>query len=108
MEHGIVFEWQYGCYTGIDKISVHINHYCVKDYLDSLSFWIFEGNFCCDCNRRLVIKDYVWDSSGCSEDIIINHAKFYKDGKYIGWGCDWDWYMIGDDYDYYLGKEVPF
>lgn len=104
-------EWQYGGYSGISHIQIgDTPDSDAKEstlwWLDGQSFWIFEGNGACDCNRGswLCGESFDWEtgqalidfesSSQCGDEIIFHNVEFYRDGVYIGRGHDKEWYEL--------------
>jgi hypothetical protein len=71
-------------------------------WLNGQSFWIFEGNGCCDCNRGswLCGDDFDWETGeigtdyDCGDDIIFLDVRFYRDSEYMGYGSDMGWYTV--------------
>ena len=105
-----LIDWQYGCYTGHLSFGVGSGNWLLNDeeILDNQSYWLFEGNFSCDCNRSLITPDFNWetgeigDTRGCGSEIVFLRVEFYQEGRYIGHGSDSGWYESGDDLSKYV------
>ena len=90
--------WQYGLYYGKSATSLQITKddtMSIVELLDWQSFWLFEGNYGCDCGRNDLIHN---DNSPwlvyCGEDIIFHDVKFYYNHYYIGRGDDNGWFVL--------------
>ena len=106
-------DWQYGGYTGHldytfdwEQDEFHPGE-SDKEVFSGQSFWWFEGNGSCDCNRfGMVMQEsgqfpwafqnaYNWDieegDRGCGINIIFTHVEFWRDGRLIGTGRDAEW-----------------
>jgi len=97
-------QWQYGGYFGTSDIKID-SKFVDSDleWLNTQSFWLFEGNGCCDCNRGgwLCGDGFEWETgeiggSNCGDEIIFTCVEFYRDGRYIGDGSDMGWYILGE------------
>lgn len=106
-------DWQYGCYTGhADFVLGQADEPFQPDVPDGdifsgQSFWMFEGNFGCDCNRVDSIlreagqfpwvfpEHYNHDVApgewSCGMDVEFTHVEFWRDDRYIGYGNDAEW-----------------
>lgn len=60
-----VIYWQYGAYKGVARFEVGDStpEESDRDWFEHQSFWLFEGNFCCDCNRSLM-DDHIFSRGG--------------------------------------------
>ena len=104
-------DWQYGCYTGhfeytFDDFAERHSDETDHEVYIGQTYWMFEGNFGCDCNRvDSRLKEggqfpwefpniHNWDLDdgdwGCGHDVIFNHVEFWRDGRLIGVGRDSD------------------
>lgn len=102
---GLTFkmDWQYGGYIGRTDHAFDWDTSGESDekVFRDKSYWLFEGNGDCDCNRaEWLLAPFPWrcpDSHrrgpagfewGCGRDIIFNHVEFWRDGRLIGYGSD--------------------
>jgi hypothetical protein len=81
--------WQYGCYGGYveDSVEMADDDESDESVFMTQAFWVFEGNFSCDCNRSIFWVT-LWGCLDCGDDIILNRVEFYRDGRFIGVSSD--------------------